>query len=62
MSEQPLRFNVGQPGGPQGPFWSIVASNGNVVALQITTEAYARRIAELLTKDEVKRQVAEPKG
>lgn len=33
---------VGQPGGPAGPFYSLINQQGNVVALQIVGEADAR--------------------
>lgn len=35
---------VGQPGGPAGPFWSIMNQKGNVVALQVLREEDARLI------------------
>lgn len=41
------KWIVGHPGGPSGPFWSVVAQNGNVIALQITEEKYACLIASL---------------
>lgn len=34
----PGPWNLGRPGGPAGPFWSIVNQQGNVVALQIVNE------------------------
>lgn len=35
---------LGEPGGPAGPFWSIVSSSGEVIALQIPSKANAERI------------------
>jgi len=49
MSESkhtPGPWNIGQPGGPSGLFWSLVNPDGNVVAMQITSEANAKLIAE----------------
>ena len=37
----PGPYIVGEPGGPAGPFWSLVNSKGNVVALQIVSESDA---------------------
>ncbi len=42
-----MKWIVGLPGGPAGPFWSVIAQNGNVIALQITDEKYAHLIASL---------------
>ena len=39
-----LTWNIGNPGGMNGPFYSIVKSNGNVVAMQITEKHYAEFI------------------
>jgi hypothetical protein len=42
---------LGYPGGPSGPFWSLVNQDGNVVAPQIVNEADARnmqRVPEML--------------
>lgn len=41
-------YIIGQPGGPSGPFWSVIGSDGEVVAMQIMSEEYARRIADML--------------
>lgn len=38
----PGPYSIGQPGGPAGPFWSLVNQRGAVVAMQITSEANAR--------------------
>lgn len=43
-----MNYNVGEPGGPSGPFWSIVREDGMVFALQIPSEKIARRIAGAL--------------
>jgi len=45
MKHTPGPWNIGLPGGPSGRFWSLVNSEGNVVAMQITSEANARLIA-----------------
>lgn len=44
MNEQ---WNVGQPGGPSGPFYSVVSSTGRVIAMQIPAEKDALLIASL---------------
>lgn len=41
------KWIVGEPGGPSGPFWSVVASSGRVIAMQIPDEKDARLIARL---------------
>jgi hypothetical protein len=56
MATEPPKWNIGQPGGPAGPFYSVVAQNGNVIAMQVTEEKYAQLIAaapELLMALEV---------
>jgi len=45
MTHTPGPWNIGLPGGPAGPFWSLVNPQGMVVAMQITSEANARLIA-----------------
>lgn len=46
MSEHtPGPYNIGIPGGPAGPFWTVLNQQGTIVALQVTTEANARLIA-----------------
>ncbi len=45
MNHTPGPYNIGKPGGPSGPFWSLVNQHGIVVAMQITTEANARLLA-----------------
>jgi hypothetical protein len=42
---------VGQPGGPSGPFYSVVASSGKVIALQIPDARIAARIARIPADD-----------
>ena len=44
MTEQ---WNVGQPGGPSGPFYSVVSSTGRVIAMQVPAEKDALIIASL---------------
>jgi cell division protein FtsB len=44
MTEQ---WIVGQPGGPSGPFYSVVSSTGRVIAMQIPAEKDAILIASL---------------
>lgn len=43
----PLPWTIAQPGGPDGPFYGVVASNGNVVALHIFDEQTAVLITKL---------------
>jgi hypothetical protein len=38
----PGPYVIGLPGGPAGPFWSLMNRDGNLVAMQITSEANAR--------------------
>lgn len=38
---------VGKPGGPSGPFWSIVGSSGRVIAMMIPDENIANEIVRL---------------
>lgn len=35
MAHTPGPYIIGEPGGPSGPFYSIVNSQGNVVAMQV---------------------------
>lgn len=46
MNHTPGPYVIGQPGGPAGPFWSIVNQQGTVIAMQITSEADAKAIVE----------------
>lgn len=41
------KWNIGLPGGPAGPFYSVVKPTGQVIALQITDKRYAELIADL---------------
>lgn len=41
------KWNVGQPGGPNGPFWSVVSDAGEAIAMQIPSEVNAKRIASI---------------
>lgn len=47
------KWIVGEPGGPAGPFWSVVSSSGRVIAMQILDEGMARFIAQLPQLKEV---------
>ncbi len=38
---------IGEPGGPSGPFYSVVSDTGRIVALQIPDKADALEIAQL---------------
>lgn len=44
MPQKGEKWIVGQPGGPAGPFWSIVSSTGRVIAMQIPDEKDAQLI------------------
>lgn len=37
-------WNIGEPGGMNGPFYSVIAANGNIIAMQIPD----RKVAELI--------------
>lgn len=41
----PGPYQIGLPGGPAGPFWSLVNAHGNVVAMQITSAENAALLA-----------------
>jgi hypothetical protein len=41
------RWNVGEPGGPSGPYFSVVTAAGGIVALQVPDAEIAREIAKL---------------
>ena len=41
------KWIVGQPGGPSGPFYSVVSQRGRIIAMQIPDEGMARLIAQL---------------
>lgn len=38
---------IGEPGGPSGPFYSVIEESGRIVALQIPERADALEIAQL---------------
>lgn len=42
---------VGQPGGPSGPFYSVISSTGRVIALQIPDDKVAGRISRIPEND-----------
>lgn len=44
MSE---KWIVGEPGGPSGPFYSVVSQSGRVIAMQIPDQGMAKQIAQL---------------
>lgn len=49
-----MKFIIGQPGGPSGPFYSVVAQNGELVAMQIVSKYWAeviRRSGEAISGD-----------
>lgn len=47
-----MKWNIGEPGGPNGPFYSIVSETGRIVALQIPDKATAQMIVGLLSEKE----------
>lgn len=49
MSE---KWNIGLPGGPAGPFYSIVSSSGRIIALQIPDRQTAEEIVSLRARAE----------
>ncbi len=42
------KFMLSPPGGPAGPFWGVVSSQGRVVALQIMNREHANLIVTVL--------------
>lgn len=46
-----MKFIIGQPGGPAGPFYSVVSQTGEVIALQITSEYFANIIARAMAAE-----------
>jgi hypothetical protein len=36
------KWIISQPGGPSGPFWGVVSQFGEVVAMQITEDKWAK--------------------
>lgn len=41
------QWNVGEPDGPAGPFFSVVSSTGRVIAMQVPSRKIAEQIAAL---------------
>ena len=41
------KWIIGQPGGPAGPFYSVVSQTGEAIALQIVSEKRAKEIVRL---------------
>jgi hypothetical protein len=41
------KWIVGQPGGPAGPFYSVVSERGRVIAMQIIDHGMAKQIAQI---------------
>ena len=41
------KWIVGSPGGPAGPFYSVVLQTGQVIAMQIPDQGMAKLIAQL---------------
>jgi hypothetical protein len=39
------KWIIGKPGGPSGPFWSVVSQSGEVIAMQITEDKWAEMLA-----------------
>lgn len=42
-----MKWNIGEPGGPSGPFYSIVSDTGRIIALQISDREMAEKISKL---------------
>ena len=54
-------WNIGGPGGPAGPFYSVVKPDGQIVAMQILTQEMAELIASIpQLQAEVERLRGEP--
>jgi len=53
------KWVVGEPGGPAGPFWSVVSSTGRVIAMQIPEKEVAERIAKLPELEAIARVLQE---
>jgi hypothetical protein len=47
MSDYRETWIVGEPGGPAGPFYSVVTERGRVVAMQIPSQADAILISQI---------------
>lgn len=41
------KWNIGQPGGINGPFYSIIAEDGQIIALQVPDEKIAKLLASV---------------
>lgn len=41
------KWTIGKPGGLNGPFYSVVSSDGEVIAMQIPSRKNAERIANI---------------
>jgi hypothetical protein len=41
------KWIVGKPGGPNGPFCSVVSQSGRVIAMRVIDEGMAKLIAQL---------------
>lgn len=41
------KWIVGEPGGPSGPFYSVVSQTGEAIALQVVSQERAEQIAKL---------------
>lgn len=41
------KWVVGEPGGPNGPFYSVVAQNGRVIAMRVPDETIANTISQI---------------
>ena len=40
-------WTIGKPGGPSGPFHSVVSDTGEVIAMQVSSKRHAERIANI---------------
>jgi hypothetical protein len=41
------KWNIGQPGGPAGPFWSVLKPSGIIIAVQVPRRETAEVIASI---------------
>ena len=54
-------YTIGEPGGPSGPFYSIVRDDGRIIALQVASEEIAERIVKgLKLLDKLERSDHDP--
>lgn len=51
--ECPKAWNVGEPGGPAGPFYSVVTPEGHIIALQVPERDMAEKIASIPQFNEI---------